>query len=122
MLGAPAVWAESRCSENTDSQPATISCSYKTLAIDSGSAGKRKVVYQIPIGKAPAGGFAFKQRAHQLFCKKRIAAASRCHQFADVLEVGTGPDQRPDEMLCFPEAQLPEVDFFEVFKLYLDLV
>ena len=57
VLGAPAVWAESRCSENTNSQPATISCSYKTLAIDSGSAGKRKVIYQIPAGKAPAGGW-----------------------------------------------------------------
>lgn len=57
LLGNGATWAESRCSENTSSQPATLNCSYKTLAIDSGSAGKRKVVYQVPLGKAPAGGW-----------------------------------------------------------------
>jgi poly(3-hydroxybutyrate) depolymerase len=57
VLTGTTAWAESRCSENTSSQPATLICSYKTLSIDSGSAGKRKVVYQIPIGKAPAGGW-----------------------------------------------------------------
>ncbi|MDG9978992.1 extracellular medium-chain-length polyhydroxyalkanoate depolymerase [Ectopseudomonas oleovorans] len=58
LAGAPAM-AASLCSEQaqTASAPATVSCSSKALQIDSGSAGQRRVVYQVPSGTPPAGGW-----------------------------------------------------------------
>src|SRR5690606_18727171 len=51
--------AASRCSETaaTATQPASIQCSSQVAWIDSGTAGQRKVVFQVPLGQAPAGGW-----------------------------------------------------------------
>lgn len=45
--------AASRCTSTATS----ISCSAQTAWIDSGSAGQRKVVFQVPTGSAPSTGW-----------------------------------------------------------------
>ena len=45
--------AASRCTSTATS----ISCSAQTAWIDSGSAGQRKVVFQVPTGSAPSAGW-----------------------------------------------------------------
>jgi poly(3-hydroxybutyrate) depolymerase len=45
--------AASRCTSTTSG----ISCSAQTAWIDSGSAGQRKVVFQVPLGATPSGGW-----------------------------------------------------------------
>lgn len=52
-------WADSPCSERSKTLllPGKISCSYKSTWIKSGSISSRKVIYQLPSGTAPAGGW-----------------------------------------------------------------
>jgi predicted esterase len=52
-------WAESRCTDTKKNglKPATVSCTYEQTEIDSGSVGKRQVIYQTPLGTPPAEGW-----------------------------------------------------------------
>src|SRR6218665_625911 len=54
-----AALADSRCSDRAKTllKPAQVSCSYHTTWIDSGIVGARQVIYQTPVGTAPAGGW-----------------------------------------------------------------
>lgn len=51
--------AASRCSERAKTLllPAKVSCSHQSTWIDSGVVGKRKVIYQTPVGQPPAAGW-----------------------------------------------------------------
>lgn len=51
--------AASRCSERAKTLllPAKVSCSHQSTWIDSGVVGKRKVIYQTPLGQPPAAGW-----------------------------------------------------------------
>ncbi|MDG9930162.1 MULTISPECIES: alpha/beta hydrolase-fold protein [unclassified Pseudomonas] len=53
-LSSPAL-AASRCIANGSGS--AISCSIQTVSIDSGAEAPRKVVFQVPTGTAPAGGW-----------------------------------------------------------------
>lgn len=52
-------WAASPCTERQPSLliPGKISCSSQTTWVDSGALSTRKVIYQVPAGTPPAGGW-----------------------------------------------------------------
>jgi predicted esterase len=51
--------AASRCTETNKTlfKPATVNCPHQTTWIDSGVVGQRQVIYQLPLGTPPAGGW-----------------------------------------------------------------
>ncbi|MEO4049149.1 alpha/beta hydrolase-fold protein [Pseudomonas sp. CAU 1711] len=57
LLAAASLSSHTQAASRCVTGAAGISCSAQTAWIDSGSAGQRKVVFQLPLGNAPAGGW-----------------------------------------------------------------
>lgn len=58
-LQAATAQAASRCTERAKTVllPGKLECTYKSKWIDSGLVGQRKVIYEVPLGTPPAGGW-----------------------------------------------------------------
>lgn len=59
MLISPLAWSDSQCTERNRSLflPGKVSCSYKSTWIPSSALSHRKVIYQLPLGTPPTGGW-----------------------------------------------------------------
>lgn len=57
LVGSHAAWAASACTQSSYFFSTTLSCSYQSQSISTGTGETRQVRYQVPDGSAPEGGW-----------------------------------------------------------------